>query len=106
EGARQFRFNDGTSFPSGHAKNVMIAANVLARRIDFLPVQVAAYGLAGTVCLERITSGSHWPSDVYFAAVYGWIISNELVNRHDRKGLTVTPGAPDGSPGISLRFSF
>lgn len=105
-GPRHYRFNEGTSFPSGHAKNVIIAANVIARRVNFLPVTIAAYSLAGTICLERITSETHWPSDVYFAAVYGWIISNELGRRHDRNRMTVAPVAPDGSPGLSVRFSF
>ncbi len=105
-GARSYKFNDGTSFPSGHAKNVMIAANVIARRVRFLPVQVAAYGLAGAVCLERITSGSHWPSDVYFAAVYGWIISNELVSRHTRQRVSIAPTTGNGGPGLSVRFTF
>jgi membrane-associated phospholipid phosphatase len=105
-GPRHYRFNEGTSFPSGHAKNVIIAANVIARRVNFLPVTIAAYGLAGTICLERITSDTHWPSDVYFAAVYGWIISNELGRRHDSDRIAVAPVASDGSPGLSVRLTF
>ena len=106
EGPYSFKFNDGTSFPSGHAKNVMIAANVISRRINFWPVTVTAYTLAGTVCLERVTSNAHWPSDVYFAAVYGWIISNSLIDRHNRSSLAVSPSTSNGSPGLSVRFSF
>lgn|GEM_PF-2450610 len=104
EGPRSFKFNDGTSFPSGHAKNVMSAASIISNHIDFLPVQIAAYGIAGSVCLERITSDGHWPSDVYFAAVYGWIVAETVFKHHLGPGAEISPVLGDNTVGLKLSY--
>ncbi|MCP4570303.1 MAG: phosphatase PAP2 family protein [FCB group bacterium] len=104
-GARSFAFNDGTSFPSGHASNIVQMANILSRRIAFKPFTVVAYSIAGTVCLERITSNAHWPSDVYFAAVNGWIISTELLKRNTNRRFKVAPTDFGGKiPGWTFSY--
>ncbi|MCP4566275.1 MAG: phosphatase PAP2 family protein [FCB group bacterium] len=106
-GPRHFDYNQGTSFPSGHAKNIIIAARVVSRRTNYLPVTLAAYGIAGAVSLQRISSDSHWPSDVYFSAVYGWISANELLIRHDGgRELTLAPSPPGPSNTLGLRLAY
>ncbi len=105
KGPRYFKFNEGTSFPSGHAKNVLQIANVISHRTGFLPLQIVAYTVASAVCLERVSSGSHWPSDVYAGAVYGWIISNELLKRHDRR-IDITPVGDSEQSGLIVSFRF
>ncbi|MDX9856671.1 MAG: phosphatase PAP2 family protein [candidate division Zixibacteria bacterium] len=106
--SHEFSFNgDGTSFPSGHAANVIQLANIISRHADCLPVTVAAYTLAGTVSLQRISSDSHWPSDVYFALVYGWFVSDEILKLNHTRRLAVTPTADTrGGLGLSVRFAF
>ncbi|MCP4583902.1 MAG: phosphatase PAP2 family protein [candidate division Zixibacteria bacterium] len=105
-GPRHFEYNKGSSFPSGHSIVVMQVASVVSRRVDFLPVKIGMYTIATAVCFERITSNEHWPSDVYFGAVYGWIISSELLKLHDRRKFKVTPTAMSGGGGLRLSFSF
>lgn len=77
-GPGYFRFNkDGTSFPSGHSINVIEIADILSHNIDYRPFRIGCYGLVTVVCLQRITSDSHWPSDVYFSAIFGWVVSHD-----------------------------
>ena len=106
EGPRSFRFNDGRSFPSGHSLTITQLATVLAHHIPYRPFQVAVYGMAGTVLLQRITSDHHWPSDVYGGALYGWIISHELLKRRENRRIKITPSTWDGRGGTGLTVSF
>ena len=109
QGPHHYEFNDGTSFPSGHAKNIVIAARVISRRVSFLPITIAAYSIAGAVSLQRISSDNHWPSDVYFSVVHGWITANELLIRHDGgRQLTLSPVSPgpDNTLGLKLAYRF
>lgn len=105
--SREFTFNgDATSFPSGHAANVIQLANIISRHIDYQPVTIAAYSLAGAVSLQRISSDSHWPSDVYFAVVYGWFVSDEILRLNRERRVRVTPTAGiDGGLGVMLHVS-
>jgi membrane-associated phospholipid phosphatase len=105
-GARHFDLNNGTSFPSGHAKNITIAARVISRRINFLPVQLAAYTVAGSVLLQRVSSDNHWPSDVYFGAIFGWISASELLIKHDGGRLALSPTVPDANHTLGLNLSY
>jgi hypothetical protein len=108
-GPRYFSFNnDGTSFPSGHSINVMEIADVLSHNIDYRPFQISCYGLATIVCLQRITSDSHWPSDVYFSAIFGWIVSHELQKRHDERERKITYASfiDEESAGLMIVVGF
>src|SRR2546423_11842274 len=53
-GPYYFKFQGGSSFPSGHASVVMELATILSHHAHFLPFSIAAYGAATSVCLERI----------------------------------------------------
>jgi len=106
EGPRSFDFGEGRSFPSGHALAITQLATVLAHHIRYRPFQIAVYGMAGTVLLQRITSDHHWPSDVYGGALYGWIISHELLKRREDRRIKITPSTWDGEGGAGLMLSF
>lgn len=103
EGARSFDFGEGRSFPSGHSLAITQLATVLAHHIRYRPFQIAIYGTAGTVLLQRITSDHHWPSDVYGGALYGWLISRELLKRKENRRIRITPLSREGT-GLGLSF--
>jgi membrane-associated phospholipid phosphatase len=66
----------GSSFPSGHAAAVFSVATVVAvryRRHKWVPWLL--YGFATAVSLSRITTLSHFPSDVFLGAALGYTIT-------------------------------
>ncbi len=106
DGPYFFKLNDGSSFPSGHSAVVMQFADVISYRVKFLPLSVAAYTVAGSICLQRIADGAHWPSDVYIAALLGWFSSHAILKRHDGLMSDVTVGSVGNAPGIRYSFRF
>ncbi len=107
-GHRYYEFDGGTSFPSGHASNIIQMASIFSYHVDFVPFTVLAYTVAGTVSLERITSDGHWPSDVYFAVVYGYFVSQEILRLNENRRISVTPVISDvnGYSGVYLSVFF
>jgi membrane-associated phospholipid phosphatase len=72
----------GSSFPSGHAAGAFAVATVIATRYHTHRwVPWAVYGFATAVSLSRITSSSHFPSDVFLGAVLGYSIARYQVLR-------------------------
>lgn len=70
------------SFPSGHTITAFAVAAVFAeryRRRRWVPW--VAYGLAGLVGFSRVSLQSHFPSDVFAGAVFGYTISHYVVLR-------------------------
>jgi membrane-associated phospholipid phosphatase len=71
-----------TSFPSGHAAAAFSIATVFAhryRRHRWVPW--VAYGAAGAISFSRVTTQSHFPSDVFLGAALGFTISEFSVLR-------------------------
>lgn len=72
----------GTSFPSGHAMMSFSVATVFARRYrQHRWVPYVAYGLASVLSFSRITTGAHFPSDVFIGAALGFAIARYDVVR-------------------------
>jgi membrane-associated phospholipid phosphatase len=70
----------GSSFPSGHAAGVFSVATVVASRYHkHVWVPWLAYGFATTISFSRITTLSHFPSDVFLGAALGYTISRYQV---------------------------
>ena len=72
----------GSSFPSGHAAGAFAVATVVATRYHrhrWIPW--AVYGFATAVSFSRITSSSHFPSDVFLGAALGYSITRYEVLR-------------------------
>jgi PAP2 superfamily protein len=72
----------GSSFPSGHAAGAFAIATVVATRYHrhrWAPW--AVYGFATAVSFSRITSSSHFPSDVFLGAALGYSIARYEVLR-------------------------
>jgi membrane-associated phospholipid phosphatase len=73
----------GSSFPSGHAMMAFSVADVFARRYrhhNWVPY--VAYTLATAISFSRVTTGAHFPSDVFIGAATGFAIARFDVLRH------------------------
>ncbi|HST78964.1 MAG TPA: phosphatase PAP2 family protein [Verrucomicrobiae bacterium] len=72
----------GSSFPSGHAAGVFSVATVVATRYQrhrWAPW--LAYGFAAVISFSRVTTRSHFPSDVFMGAALGYTITRYQVLR-------------------------
>jgi membrane-associated phospholipid phosphatase len=75
-------FGKGTSFPSGHAMMAFSVATVFARRYhDHRWVPYVAYTAASAIAFSRVTTGAHFPADVFFGASLGYVIARYDVLR-------------------------
>jgi hypothetical protein len=104
-GPRSYAPGEGTSFPSGHAINILELATILSRHVRFLPFQITCYGLAVAVCFERVTDDQHWPSDVFAGAVFGAVVADALLDLRIGRGVDVRPGITGQGSGLGLGFS-
>ena len=72
----------GSSFPSGHAAGAFAVATVVATRYhSHRWVPWAVYGFATAVSFSRVTTSSHFPSDVFLGAALGYTITRFQVLR-------------------------
>ncbi len=106
QGPYSFSFKGGTSFPSGHALNIFQLATILSYHIRFLPFQVIAYGIALGISLQRIESENHWPSDVYFATIFGSLVAKTVLKLHEKRRISITPTVMPKSKIFNLQMSF
>jgi len=108
EGPYHFDPGHGSSFPSGHASVIIELATITSRHARSTPVTVAAYAIAGSALMERVDSRSHWPSDVFTGATFGYFVSREVVRLHAERHAELHPmfGMRDGVPtwGMALKF--
>ena len=76
-------FGNGSSFPSGHAMMSFSVATVFAQRYkQHKWVPYVAYALATAISFSRVTTGAHFPSDVFIGAATGFAIARFDVLRH------------------------
>lgn len=92
------------SFPSGHAARTFCAASALTTMYGWWGVP--AFVAAGAISASRITSDSHYFTDVLFGAVLGSTIGYGTAHFHQRDRpllFTILPMAtPAGGGGIQL----
>src|SRR5712675_2491134 len=73
----------GSAFPSGHAMMAFSVATVFAERYKRHKwVPYLAYTLATAISFSRVSTGSHFPSDVFIGAAAGFAIAKFDVLRH------------------------
>lgn len=73
----------GSAFPSGHAMMAFSVATVFAERYKRHKwVPYVAYTLATAISFSRVTTGAHFPSDVFIGAATGFAIAKFDVLRH------------------------
>jgi Capsule assembly protein Wzi/PAP2 superfamily len=71
-----------SSFPSEHSAIAWSIASVVAHEYPGPLTQLAAYGLATTVTLTRVTSQQHFASDVLVGAALGWYFGHQVYRAH------------------------
>jgi membrane-associated phospholipid phosphatase len=72
----------GSSFPSGHAAGVFSVATVVATRYrNHRWVPWVTYAFATAISFSRVTTLSHFPSDVFLGAALGYTITRYQVLR-------------------------
>jgi hypothetical protein len=80
---RNSLFGNGSSFPSAHAMMSFSVATVFAQRYkQHKWVPYVAYALATAISFSRVTTGAHFPSDVFIGAATGFAIARFDVLRH------------------------
>lgn len=85
-GERGEFFEQGTSFPSGHAIEAWSIASLVAHEYQkrggrFVPY--LAYALATGVSLSRFAAQRHFASDIVAGAAMGWFIGRYVYNTHE-----------------------
>ena len=95
-------FTGGSSFFSEHSAIAWSIASVWAHEYPGWLSQMAAYGLASTITITRVTAKQHFPSDVIVGSALGWYFGRQVYRAHHDPELG---GAPWGSllPRIPAR---
>ena len=75
-------FTGGTSFPSEHSAIAWSVASVWAHEYPGWFSQMAAYGLATTVSMTRVTAKQHFPSDAIIGSALGWYFGRQVYRAH------------------------
>ena len=92
------------SMPSGHTARAFAVASVLSHQFDGWYVSVPAYGVAGSVALERVRSGDHWLTDVMVGGTLGYLIGRTVSAAPLPGDLSYTPILGTDRIGLSVRF--
>lgn len=69
------------SFPSGHSAFTWAIASTVAHEYHNHWLQLAMYGLAGTVSVTRVTAREHFPSDVFVGSILGYGIGTYVAHK-------------------------
>ena len=75
-------FQGGASFPSEHSAIAWSIASVWAHEYPGWFSQMAAYGLASTVTITRVTAQQHFPTDVIVGSALGWYFGRQVYRAH------------------------
>lgn len=69
------------AFPSGHSSVAFGISLVLAKRVEYVPLKILFYSLAGTTAVSRMYSDAHWVSDVAFGGMLAWFFADTAMER-------------------------
>jgi hypothetical protein len=75
-------FTGGSSFFSEHSAIAWSIASVWAHEYPGWLSQTAAYGLASTITITRVTAKQHFPSDVIVGSALGWYFGRQVYRAH------------------------
>jgi Capsule assembly protein Wzi/PAP2 superfamily len=75
-------FVGGSSFPSEHSAISWSVASVWAHEYPGWFSQMAAYGLASTITITRVTAQQHFPTDAIVGSALGWYFGRQVYRAH------------------------
>jgi hypothetical protein len=75
-------FAGGTSFPSEHSAIAWSIASIWAHEYPGWFSQLAAYSLASTITVTRVTAKQHFPSDAIIGSTLGWYFGRQVYRAH------------------------
>lgn len=75
-------YKGGASFPSEHSGIAWSIASVWAHEYPGWFSQMAAYGLASTVTITRVTAKQHFPADAVIGSALGWYLGRQVYRAH------------------------
>lgn len=76
-------FDEGNSFPSGHAISAWSVATVVAQEYHDRPlIRFSAYGIAAAVSASRYTGRKHFLSDALVGSAIGYGIGRYVYRKH------------------------
>jgi len=75
-------FTGGMSFPAEHAAIAWSIASMWAHEYPGWFSQAAAYGLASSISITRVTAKQHFPSDAIIGSVLGWYFGRQVYRAH------------------------
>ena len=107
-GPYEFDPGGGTSFPSGHSAAAFEIAYVLSHHIHRRPATIVLYGLAALTAFQRVESNSHWMSDAWFGAAWGYLVAKTVVSAEESDRFEVVPtlDPSTGRSGVALTIRF
>lgn len=82
DGGKGTFFHGGDSFPSEHSAVAWSVAGVVAHEYPGTLTKLAAYGLASTITMTRVTSQQHFASDVIVGSLLGWYFGHQVYRAH------------------------
>lgn len=101
-----------SSFPSGHTSASWALARVVAGQYHGWLPRIGAYSFATLISANRITSRSHFPSDVVVGSAIGYLVGGYVERHHSpesqqHSSITVLPVYEGRTQtyGVALSFS-
>lgn len=100
-----FRDFQHESFPSGYTMRAFAVATVLSGYYPEKPgIGIALYSLASLTAIGRLTSGEHWPSDVFAGAIFGYALGRSVLHFNRRQSAQIQIHADGNTLGMIIRL--
>ncbi|RVU82784.1 phosphatase PAP2 family protein [Leucothrix sargassi] len=90
------------SFPSGHTLTIFAVLGLVGFWNQVALTGRLLFALAVLIALSRIALGVHWPSDIVFGALVGWLVAWSAVVLNQRLPTEIEPKFQMGMFGVVL----
>ena len=90
------------SFPSGHTITIFAMMGLVSFWNGVKLTSGLLFGFAALIALSRIALGVHWPADIVFGALVGWLVAWLAVFINSRCPAEVPKGMKMGMYGVIL----